>query len=32
VVWSLGQKYERGNDELYRIIEDKIIVEEVLRE
>jgi len=31
IVWSLGQKYERGNDELYRIIEDKIIVEQVLR-
>ncbi len=32
VVWSLGQKYERGDDELYNIIKDKIIVEEVLRE
>jgi hypothetical protein len=31
VVWSLGQKYERGDDELYNIIKDKIIVEEVLR-
>ena len=30
VVWSLGQKYERRDDELYSIIEDKIIVEEVL--
>jgi hypothetical protein len=32
VVWSLGQRYERGDDELYNIIKDKIIVEEVLRE
>jgi len=32
VVWSLGQKYERGDNELYRIIKDKIIVEEILRE
>ena len=32
VVWSLGQKYERGDDELYNIIKDKIIVEEVLKE
>ena len=31
VVWSLGQKYERGDDELYNIIKDKIIVEEVLK-
>jgi len=31
VVWSLGQKYEREDDELYNIIKDKIIVEEVLR-
>jgi hypothetical protein len=32
VVWSLGQKYERGDDELYNIIRDKIIIEEVLKE
>ena len=32
VVWSLGQKYERGDDGLYNIIKDKIIIEEVLRE
>ena len=31
IVWSLGQKYERGDNELYKIIEDKIIVEKVLR-
>ncbi len=32
VAWSLGQKYERCEDELYRIIQDKIIVEEILQE
>lgn len=30
VVWSLGQKYERGDDELYNIIKGKIVVEDVL--
>ena len=30
VVWSLGQKYERGDDELYNIVKDKIVVEDVL--
>lgn len=30
VVWSLGQKYERGDDELYQLIAGKIIVEEML--
>ena len=32
VVWSLFQKYERGDEELYEIIKGKIVVEEVLRE
>jgi len=31
VAWGLAQKYERGNEDLYAIIQDKIIVEEVLR-
>ena len=30
VVWSIGQKYERGNDEFYEIIKDKIITEKVI--
>lgn len=30
VAWSIGQKYERGNDRFYEIIKDKIIVEKVL--
>ena len=31
VAWSLAQKYERGDEELYAIIQEKIVVEEVLR-
>jgi hypothetical protein len=31
VAWSLAQKYERGDEELYTIIQENIIVEEVLR-
>ena len=31
VAWSLAQKYERGDEDLYAIIKEKIIVEEVLK-
>ena len=30
VAWALYQKYERGNDHLYRILEGKVVVEEVV--
>lgn len=30
VAWSLFQKYERGDEELYEIIRERIVVEEVL--
>ncbi len=30
VAWAIFQKYERGDETFYRIIQDKIIVEEVL--
>lgn len=32
VAWAIFQKYERGNDHFYRIIADKIVTEEVVRE
>ena len=31
VAWSLFQKYERGEDRFYRIIEDKVLVEELVK-
>jgi hypothetical protein len=32
VAWALFQKYEWGNDDLYKIIEGKIVVEKMVRE
>lgn len=32
VAWAIFQKYERGNDEFYRILQEKIIGEEVIIE
>ncbi len=32
VAWALFQKYEWGNDDLYKIIEEKIVVEKMVRE
>ena len=31
VAWAIFQKYERGDDRFYRIIADKVVVEEVLQ-
>jgi len=32
VAWALFQKYEWGDDDLYKIIEEKIVVEKMVRE
>jgi hypothetical protein len=29
--WALFQKYERGEERFYEIIEDKVLVEEVVK-
>jgi len=31
VAWAIFQKYERGDDRFYRIIADKVVMEEVLK-
>ncbi len=31
LVWAIWRKYERGDDDLYRIVTDKIVSEEIVR-
>jgi len=31
VAWAFFQKYEHGDDRFYRIIADKVIVEDIIR-